>query len=698
MEIQTKPIFRNPTPRVKCIVGHPNYQDVIVCLYTGEIQVLDPKTLTIKKTQSICNVPIRTAVIVPSKDWIIVGNDEGNMLVVDLGNLSVIDTIKAHDDFIRKIIVDETNQRIVSVSDDNRTKLWSFNNGITMINKYKDSKHFVMDVAFFPNDSSHFLTVSLDKKIRMYSILNTKVIKVFKGHLSGVNSIVFINQETFVTGSDDCTVLVWDVRKTVPITVLKGHSKNVNSVQLLKNGFSSCSEDNTARIWSKDFKLVEVLNLQGRVWDLYMRDNKIFVGSDEELCVFEEISSLTIAVLCENKIFYNTGSTLNSTKYDEIGAFKELGTLESDFESFKVSPNGKLIAVLGNNKITVNSALGMRKRFSESGKDFFFINNDKFAFMKDNSIIFINKMEVENTFEIEGLAKILYCDSEHIVVNIDNDSSKCCIYSYGESLNLISEFKTTFEKATVIDDYLVLFDDKIHIFNRNFEKSEALDFCVQSFYVKDKVLYFSTVNKSFYLLMNKNKSYIFPMKFHSHIIGVKDNLIIYYSAGIKSEIIDMEFIKFKRDFFQGIDSQPEDKFRDKAILFFELLGLHEKALSLATDENQKFEILIKLGKLDEALAIANSPIKFEKLGMKFLTSGKLSKAADCFYKSNDLHSLFLIDLFGDRKYLEFVAKVAKESGRHNLALLASYKIKDYQTCKSLLNNTPYEKVFSKFYC
>lgn len=308
------------------------------------------------------------------KDWIIVGNDEGNMIILDLGNLSVIDSINAHDDFIRKIIVDEINQRIISVSDDNRTRLWSYSNGITLINKYKDSKHFLMDVAFSPNDPTHFLTASLDKKIRMYSILNTKLTKVFKGHLSGVNSITFINQDIFVSGSDDCSLLVWDIRKSAPITALKGHTKTVNSVQALKNEFASCSEDNTARIWSKDLKLIEVLNLQGRVWDLYMKDNKIFVGSDEELCIFEEVSSIFIATICENKIFYNAGNALNTVKYDEIGAFKELGLLGDNFESFKVSPGGKFIAFLGNNQISLHSPLGMRKRYSDSGKICFLLH------------------------------------------------------------------------------------------------------------------------------------------------------------------------------------------------------------------------------------------------------------------------------------------------------------------------------------
>lgn len=698
MEIQTKPIFRSPTPRVKCIASHPSYSDVVVCLYTGEIQIFDPKSLTVKKTANVSNVPIRTAAIVPSKDWILVGNDDGNILVIDLGNLSVIETVKAHDDFIRKIAVDESNQRILTASDDNRTKLWSFSSGFTLINKYKDSKHFVMDVAFFPNDSNHFLTVSLDKRIRMYSVSTNKMIKSYKGHGSGINSVVFINPETFVTGSDDCSVMVWDIRRALPIVILKGHSKNVNSVQILKNGFSSCSEDGTVRIWSKEFKAVEILNLQGRVWDLYMKGNKIIVGSDEELCVFEENSSLVVATLCENRIFYNVGSVLNSTKYDEIGAFKELGALESDFESFKVSPNGKFVGILGNGSITVNSALGMRKRYSDRGKDLFFIDNDRFVYLKDSELVFVNKAEIENTITVEGLIRIIYCDSKHIIVSTTRDSEKCCIYTNDNSFNLLNEIPNSFDKATVIGDNYVFFNDKIHIYNDKFKKIKSFDLHIESYYAADGVLYFSTSNKSFYLLINEENAFIFPIKFHGSIIGVKENFLFYFSAGIKSDVIDINFIRFQRDYFEGIETEVQDDFRDKAISFFELIGFHEKALSLATDENQKFEILIKLGRLEEASKSANSPIKYEKLGKKFLSLGQINKAADCFAKTTDLNSLFLIDLFGDKKYLDFVAKTAKNSGKNNLALLASYKNNDFEACSALLKNTPFGNAFSKFYC
>ncbi|KAL4719728.1 hypothetical protein ACJJTC_004660 [Scirpophaga incertulas] len=125
----------------------------------------------------------------------------------------------AHDDFIRKIAVDEDNYRIVTVSDDNKTKLWDYRNGIVMVNRYKDSKHFVMDASFYPIDHNQFLTASLDGKVRLYSVANTKCIRSVKGHGAGINTLEFPGNSIFITGSDDNTAMVWDVKRSMPISV-----------------------------------------------------------------------------------------------------------------------------------------------------------------------------------------------------------------------------------------------------------------------------------------------------------------------------------------------------------------------------------------------------------------------------------------------------------------------------------------------
>lgn len=695
MEIQTKPILKVRTPRVKCIISHPSYPDVIVCMFTGEITIFDPTTLQLKKSIQVSSVPIRTGAIIPSRDWILMGNDEGSIMVLDIGNFTVLDVIQAHDDFIRKIVVDEANCRFVTVSDDNRTKLWSFKDEIVQISKYKDSKHFVMDACFYPSDHSQFFTVSLDGKVRLYSVSSTKCLKTYKGHEKGVNSIAFINSDTFVTGSDDAMVMVWDVKRPQPITVLRGHTNNVNRVQATKNGFASCSEDTSVRFWNYDLKTIEVISMQGRVWDLCVKNGNVFVGSDEELAVFQEIRACSRAFMCGNKIFYNVKNVLNSVKADEIGAFKEIGSLDEDYETFAVNENGKLVVVAKKGEFAMYSTLGMRKKYSDQGKSPCFLGPDGLVYLKDQEIVVVRKNERECSFPIDGASRILLAEGDRVFVN----GSRTCLYAISQQgCELVHEFGIRAHSAAFIGECFILIDEKIHVYGRDFSEVESLDYEVESFCISEDIFYFSTQNKSFYLMIAGDKVYLSSMRFHSSLIGVREDILFYFANGIQQERLDLEFIRFQKDFFLGRDPVPGEHIRDKAISFLESLGHYDEALAMCTDENQKFEILIKLGNLEDALKSANSPVMFEKLGKTFFNRGNMARAAECFYKSNSIDSLFLADVFGDKKYLGYVARTAKENGQNNISFLASYKNSDFEDCKALLRDTPFCNAFGKFYC
>lgn len=692
MEIQTKPLFRVKTPKIKCIISHKNYPNIIACMFTGEINIFDPKTLTLKKSVSVSTIPIRTGVIVPTKDWILLGTDDGTILVLDIASYNIIETIKAHDDFVRKIVVDESNSRFISVSDDNRTKLWSYKDGLVLLNKYKDSKHYVMDACFCPNDLNHFLTVSMDTKVRLYSVLNTKCLKTFKGHQGGINTIDFINSYNFVTGADDLNVIVWDLKSSMPIAVLKGHTGNVNKIKLLKNSFVSCSEDSSIRFWNMDYKCYNIINTQSRAWDLLYKDGKIFIGTDDEFIVYEEQKVDNQAFVCENKILYNSKNTLFSTKIDQINAFKELGTFDAEYTHFSANNNGKLICVFLEDQFTVYSTLGMRKKYFDKGNNLFFLENDSFVYLKDEKIIFVKKFEIEKSFLINNCSAILYANNNKILVVENNYASLFSI-----SGELIHNFKLRAEKAFIIGDFYVLAHAKISVFDKNFNLVDDFDNKIDSYVINDDVLFFNDNYKTNYLILSNKSCFLGNLKYCPYIFGIYDNNLFYLSEGIKQSKIDFDLILYQKNFLNGLKLEIGSGIKEKAISFLVSLKCYDEALELCENENQKFEILLVLGRYEEALGAANSPIKYEKLGKYFYEKGQMKHAAECFYKAGILDSLLLTDLNGDKKYLEYVAKEAKSCGKNNLAFLAAYKNKDFDFCKNLLKDTPFYNAFNEFY-
>lgn len=695
MEIQTKPLLKIRTPKIKCIISHKSYPDVIVCMFTGEINIFDPVSLQLKRTIGLLGCPIRTGVVIPSKDIVLLGTDEGTILVLDLGNFNIIETIKAHDDFIRKIAVDEVHQRLLTVSDDNRTKLWSYKDGVVLIHRYKDSKHFVMDACFCPGDLSQFITVSLDTKIRLYSVLNTKCIKTFKGHTNGINTVDFVNNSTFVTGADDLSMMVWDLKSTLPLATLREHSGNITKIRGIQGGFISCSEDCSVKFWNSDFKCYNTMMMGGRVWDAYNKDGRIFVGSDDELGVFQVAKSTSKSFLCDNKVFYNCKGVFYSTKINDFGAFNELANFDENFTDFQVSKNGKLVAVFCDGKFVVYSILGMRKKFSGSTSSFLFFDSDSFASVQDYEISVVKKFEVCNRITIPGIEALLtFGETTTSASFLAVVAGHVCHCSDGK---VVHNFGVSASRAVIIHGYYVLISSKVSIFDSDYVCVQTYDLYIESYVVSDSVLYFSTASKSHYLILSKDAFYLGALKHLPGLFGASGDTLLYSDNEPKKETIDLDLIVYQRVFLNDRHAACPDSVKDKAILFLQSMNFHEEALLLCENENQKFEILLSLGRLEEAFRSANSRIKYRKLGEKFYKEQNLAEAAECFYRANDLENLFYTDVKSSKKYLDYVTEASKKAGKFNLAFLSAYKSKNYEECRNLLKDTPFITAFNEFY-
>lgn len=107
-----------------------------------------------------------------------------------------------------------------------------------------------------------------------------------------------------------------------------------------------------------------------------------------------------------------------------------------------------------------------------------------------------------------------------------------------------------------------------------------------------------------------------------------------------------------------IESIPKSQL-NRIARFLESQNLKELALDITTDDDQRFELAIQLGKLDIAGDIAertNSVAKWRVLGDKATANFKFKLAETCLVKSNDLNSLLLFYISsGNKTGLRYVA-------------------------------------------
>jgi len=76
--------------RVKSCDLHPTEQWMLVSLYNGNVHIWNYESQQLVKSFEVCELPVRAAVFVPRKNWVITGSDD---MQVPLGILMKFRTV-----------------------------------------------------------------------------------------------------------------------------------------------------------------------------------------------------------------------------------------------------------------------------------------------------------------------------------------------------------------------------------------------------------------------------------------------------------------------------------------------------------------------------------------------------------------------------------------------------------------------------
>ena len=175
-----------------------------------------------------------------------------------------------------------------------------------------------------------------DKILRMWDILDEKVIKYFEGHKDSVANIQYVGNEKNVIismGVDKCFI-IWDIIKTNIIVIFNNY---FTSTCLLGTSFGFCcgSYDNKIRFYDKNYNMIKCI--VGNFYDsdnflMITNTNLIFTTAENELIIIDidtdKIFSFYSGLKCDiRKIIKsydwdipekNRNNKLNGIKYKNI--------------------------------------------------------------------------------------------------------------------------------------------------------------------------------------------------------------------------------------------------------------------------------------------------------------------------------------------------------------------------------------------
>ncbi|KAL6595046.1 hypothetical protein ACP70R_048149 [Stipagrostis hirtigluma subsp. patula] len=212
---------------IKCIDVHPTEPWILtghkvgnVCIWKIKPQDGSHEMVSIKKHKNEDYCVASAVRFVARKQWVIVGDNYGNINVYEYGHKTLVQTIyRAHQGMIRSLAVHPTRPYLLSSSDDKSIKLWNWDNKWEQIRQFEERLSPVLQVMFSPKDTGHFASVSnlfLAKKemrrtssnvysgspanIKIWSINSDKPESYFSGSFTSVDFCL--------TGSDQQSMVV----------------------------------------------------------------------------------------------------------------------------------------------------------------------------------------------------------------------------------------------------------------------------------------------------------------------------------------------------------------------------------------------------------------------------------------------------------------------------------------------------------
>lgn len=747
MRLDVKRQLLARSERVKGIDFHPHEPWILTTLYSGQVYIWSYETQQVVKSFELCDVPVRAGRFIARKNWFVAGSDDFQLRVYNYNTSEKITSFEAHPDYIRGIAIHPTQPFVLSCSDDMTIRCWDWEKNWKCIQVFEGHAHYVMSIAINPKDTNTFASACLDRTVKVWSLGSPTANFTLEAHESkGVNWVDYYphsDRPYILTTSDDRTIKVWDVTTKALITTLEAHSNNVSfavyhpELPIIISG----SEDGTIKIWhSGTYRLEQSLNYGlERAWCVGLHKGKqgVAVGFDdgsvvikmgrEEPAVSMDASGKIIAAKNNDVLSAILKGDPSIKDNEPINLqMKELGQCEIYPSTLEHSPNGRFVAACGDGEYLVYTALAWRQKAFGNALDFVWAskeNSNDFAIRESNVSVkvFRNFVEKPGAIDVPGPAEgltggvllgvrgnggvsffdwqsgglvrrieveprvVYWSDSSELVSLVCDDTFYVLRFSRENYINAV--------QSGQVDD-----DGVEEAFELITEISEVVK---TGEWIGDCFVYTNSANRLNYLVGDQsytishtdNPMFILGYLQRDQRIYLADKDVNITSFALSARLLEYQTLVLRGDMETAAELLPsvEEDQLNKVARFLEGQDHQELALEVTNDQEHKWELALKLNRLDLALDLAKEADlehKWKAVGDAALAAWDVALASECFTHAKDFGSLLLIHTStGDKAALEKLAAEAEEAGVHNITFTCKWLLGDVAGCADVLRST-----------
>lgn len=228
---------------------------------------------------------------VKEMNYLLIGEANGGMHVVDLDKQSEIRFLKLHQGGIFDIKYSVLYNRIYSVSADGIFAVWSLHD-FSLLKSVTLCKEKVRSIALSPDELEVAIACG-DGGIRIVDAISLELKTIIPAHELSANAICYHPlHPLLLSGGRDALLKVWDKNSYQLMESIPAHNYAIYDIAFSYDGqlFASASRDKTLKIWdaeSMQFKIrLDKTNHEGHgysvntiLWD--KSENQILSGGDD---------------------------------------------------------------------------------------------------------------------------------------------------------------------------------------------------------------------------------------------------------------------------------------------------------------------------------------------------------------------------------------------------------------------------------
>ncbi|KAH9003888.1 WD40-repeat-containing domain protein [Lactarius hatsudake] len=234
--------------------------EVLSASLDGTVRIWGLKIKGSMKTQMFTNHHndwIHSIAISPVNDRIASGDDEGQLVVMDVVTGERKLNFQPHTDWIRCVTYSPDGSKIATCSDDCTISIWNAEDGERFLGLFDGHTRAVLSIAFSP-DGNFLVSGSDDGTVRtwdlhtLFSKLNRPLqVSTYRGHKSAVNAVSYARGGSLIiSGSADAEIAVWEGSVSDQrILQIGGHEGPILSICSFDEKIFSSSEDMSIRVW-----------------------------------------------------------------------------------------------------------------------------------------------------------------------------------------------------------------------------------------------------------------------------------------------------------------------------------------------------------------------------------------------------------------------------------------------------------------